>query len=49
MQTAAFDLEKGLHQEAVKATEISQLLGGMVERLQVFKRKVGVSFLSFMI
>lgn len=41
VQTAAFDLEKGLQQEAVGAKDISQLLGGMVERLQVFKRKVG--------
>lgn len=40
VQAAATDLEKGLQKESVGAGEISRLLGGMVERLQVFKRKV---------
>ena len=40
VQAAALDLEKGLQNESVGAGEISRLLGGMVERLQVFKRKV---------
>ncbi|KAK6622260.1 hypothetical protein RUM44_002067 [Polyplax serrata] len=39
VQAAALDLEKGLQDETVGAGEISRLLGGMVERLQVFKRK----------
>nr|CAD7195077.1 unnamed protein product [Timema douglasi]CAD7411704.1 unnamed protein product [Timema poppensis] len=39
VQAAALELERGLHGESVKAGDISRLLGGMVERLQVLKRK----------
>ncbi|XP_022909984.1 E3 ubiquitin-protein transferase MAEA [Onthophagus taurus] len=35
----AADIEKDLGGEAVKAKDISKLLGGMVEKLQVLKRK----------
>ncbi|KAJ9588767.1 hypothetical protein L9F63_017926, partial [Diploptera punctata] len=39
VQAAAMELERGLHGESVGAGDISRLLGGMVERLQVLKRK----------
>ncbi|XP_049778430.1 E3 ubiquitin-protein transferase MAEA [Schistocerca cancellata] len=39
VQAAASELEKGLQEEVVGANDISRLLGGMVERLQVLKRK----------
>ncbi|XP_069679041.1 E3 ubiquitin-protein transferase MAEA [Periplaneta americana] len=39
VQAAAMELERGLHGETVGASDISRLLGGMVERLQVLKRK----------
>lgn len=47
VQAAALDLEKGLQDESVGAGEISRLLGGMVERLQVFKRKVFLQMFEF--
>ncbi|GLH06491.1 uncharacterized protein GBIM_11993 [Gryllus bimaculatus] len=39
VQAAALELERGLQAEVVGAGDISRLLGGMVERLQVLKRK----------
>ncbi|CAH0381822.1 unnamed protein product [Bemisia tabaci] len=39
VQAAALELEKGLNVDAVGAGEITRLLGGMVEKLQVLKRK----------
>ncbi|XP_065352023.1 E3 ubiquitin-protein transferase MAEA [Cloeon dipterum] len=39
VQVATSELEKGLKSETVDAQEISRILGGMVERLQVLKRK----------
>ncbi|RZF38448.1 hypothetical protein LSTR_LSTR011938 [Laodelphax striatellus] len=39
VQAAAQELERGLQGESVGASEISRLLGGMVEKLQVLKRK----------
>lgn len=40
MQAAALELERVLHGDIVGASDISRLLGGMVEKLQVLKRKV---------
>lgn len=45
VQAAALELERGLAVDKVGAGEISRLLGGMVEKLQVLKRKV--SFVNF--
>lgn len=45
VQAAALELEKGLTGERVGAADITRLLGGMVEKLQVLKRKV-CSFLD---
>ncbi|KAJ8867091.1 hypothetical protein PR048_032953 [Dryococelus australis] len=42
VQAAALELERGLHGDLVQAGDISKLLGGMVERLQVLKRKCSV-------
>ncbi|CAH1404267.1 unnamed protein product [Nezara viridula] len=39
VQAAAIELEKGLFADKVGAGDISRLLGGMVEKLQVLKRK----------
>lgn len=39
VQAAALELERGLAVDKVGAGEISRLLGGMVEKLQVLKRK----------
>ncbi|XP_059489657.1 E3 ubiquitin-protein transferase MAEA isoform X2 [Neocloeon triangulifer] len=39
VQVATSELEKGLKSENVDPQEISRILGGMVERLQVLKRK----------
>lgn len=39
VQAAALELERGLAADKVGAGEISRLLGGMVEKLQVLKRK----------
>ncbi|XP_067007526.1 E3 ubiquitin-protein transferase MAEA [Anabrus simplex] len=39
VQAAALELERGLQAEVVGAGDITRLLGGMVERLQVLKRK----------
>lgn len=39
VQSAALELEKGLSADKVGAGDISRLLGGMVEKLQVLKRK----------
>ena len=40
VQAAALELERVLHGEVVGASDVSRLLGGMVEKLQVLKRKV---------
>lgn len=40
VQAAALELERGLSADTVGAGEISRILGGMVEKLQVLKRKV---------
>ena len=40
VQAATLELEKSLRADTVEAGEISRILGGMVERLQVLKRKV---------
>jgi macrophage erythroblast attacher len=40
VQAAALELERVLHGDVVGASDISRLLGGMVEKLQVLKRKV---------
>lgn len=42
VQAAASELEKGLTCDNVGAGNISKLLGGMVEKLQVMKRKVSL-------
>lgn len=39
VQAATTELEKGLKSTNVDVEEISRILGGMVERLQVLKRK----------
>lgn len=39
LQASATELEKKLDAEEVKAKDITMLLGGMVEKLQVLKRK----------
>ncbi|XP_046383969.1 E3 ubiquitin-protein transferase MAEA [Ischnura elegans] len=39
VQAAAMELERGLQMQNVHAGDITRLLGGMVERLQVLKRK----------
>jgi macrophage erythroblast attacher len=39
VQAATGELEKGLKTTNVDVEEISRILGGMVERLQVLKRK----------
>lgn len=39
LQAAASEVEKKLDAEEVKAKDITMLLGGMVEKLQVLKRK----------
>jgi macrophage erythroblast attacher len=39
VQAATSELEKGLKTTNVDVEEISRILGGMVERLQVLKRK----------
>lgn len=46
VQAAALELERGLAADAVGAGDISRILGGMVEKLQVLKRKVLVYYLS---
>lgn len=46
VQAATQDLEKGLVVDNVGAGEISRILGGMVEKLQVLKRKV-IVYISF--
>jgi len=38
VQAAALELERVLHGEVVGASDVSRLLGGMVEKLQVLKR-----------
>lgn len=40
VQAAALELERVLHGDVVGASDVSRLLGGMVEKLQVLKRKV---------
>lgn len=40
VQAAAQELERGLAADTVGAGDISRILGGMVEKLQVLKRKV---------
>jgi len=40
VQAAALELERVLQGEVVGASDVSRLLGGMVEKLQVLKRKV---------
>lgn len=40
VQAAALELERVLHGDVVAVSDISRLLGGMVEKLQVLKRKV---------
>ena len=40
IQAAALELECVLHGEVVGAIDVSRLLGGMVEKLQVLKCKV---------
>jgi macrophage erythroblast attacher len=40
VQAAALELERGLAADTVPAGDISRILGGMVEKLQVLKRKV---------
>ena len=40
VQSAALELERGLSAENIHATDITKLLGGMVQKLQVLKRKV---------
>jgi len=40
VQAAALELDRGLSGENVKVGDIGRLLGGMVERLTVLKRKV---------
>ena len=46
VQAATMELERGLHGESVGAGDISRLLGGVVEKLQVLKRKACIpSFL----
>ncbi|KAK4875021.1 hypothetical protein RN001_011443 [Aquatica leii] len=39
VQQAALEIEKGISGEHVKSNDITKLLGGMVEKLQVLKRK----------
>lgn len=39
LQAQANEIEKKLESEEVKAKDITMLLGGMVEKLQVLKRK----------
>lgn len=39
VQSAALELEKGLSSDNIQATDITRLLGGMVQKLQVLKRK----------
>lgn len=39
IQVSASDIDKKLDEEEVKAKDITMLLGGMVEKLQVLKRK----------
>ncbi|KDR16975.1 macrophage erythroblast attacher [Zootermopsis nevadensis] len=43
VQAAALELERVLHGDIVGASDISRLLGGMVEKLQVLKRKADES------
>lgn len=40
MQSSAAEIEKTLSSESTSASEITRLLGGMVQKLQVLKRKV---------
>ena len=40
VQAAALELQHVLHGEVVGASDVSRLLGGMVEKLQVLKHKV---------
>ena len=40
VQAAALELERVLHGEVVGASDFIRLLGGMVEKMQVHKRKV---------
>lgn len=40
VQTAALDVERGISSDSCSAADINKLLGGMVEKLQVLKRKV---------
>lgn len=45
VQSAALELERGLSVTNIQATDITKLLGGMVQKLQVLKRKVfGVKY-----
>lgn len=43
VQSAALELERGLSAETIQATDITRLLGGMVQKLQVLKRKVNTA------
>lgn len=40
VQAAAMELERVLHGDVIGTSDIGRLLGGMVEKLQVLKRKV---------
>lgn len=39
VQQAALEIERGINGENIKTKDITTLLGGMVEKLQVLKRK----------
>lgn len=42
--SAVSELERGLSSNSIQATDITKLLGGMVQKLQVLKRKVNILF-----